>query len=82
MGDVGAESAFGFDEAFPFQRLVDLDDGEGIDVELRREITHGGELRTVEKLAGKDALLELLLQLHIKGDAAGGVEEEHGVIVQ
>ena len=60
MGDIGAEAAAGFDETFPFEDLVDLGDGEGIDSQLRREVAHGGELFAVEKLAREDALLEQL----------------------
>jgi len=36
----------------------------------------------VKKPAREDALLELLLKLHIERDAAGGIEEVHSVILQ
>jgi len=43
-GDVGAEAAPGFDEAFAFEDPVDLGDGEGVEAEL------GGDRR----LRGRD----------------------------
>jgi hypothetical protein len=82
MGNIGAETAPRFDETLPFENLVDLGNGEGIDAQFRGEVAHGRELFTVEKLAREDALLELLLQLHVERDAAGGVEKVHGVILQ
>jgi hypothetical protein len=51
-------------------------------VEFSGKLANRGELRSMLKPPGKDALLELLLQLHIEGDAAVGIEEEHGVILK
>ena len=81
MRDEGADPASGFDKAFFFQNLVDLGDGQGIDMQFRGEFAHGGELCPICKLSREDTLLKLLLQLQVKGDAAVGVEEEHGVLV-
>ncbi len=61
MGNVGAEATTGFDETFAFKNLINFGDGEGIDAQLRGEVAHRGKLRTVEKLPGQNALLELLL---------------------
>jgi hypothetical protein len=82
MGDVGALAAPGFDEAVPFEDLVDLGDGEGVDAELGREVADRRQLGTLRKLSREDAVLELLLQLHVEGDAAVGVKEKHGVVEQ
>ena len=80
--DESAEAPARFDKALALQDLIDLHDGEGIDLHLRRKLADGRELLPVVQLAGEDALLELLLQLHVKGDAALGVKEKHGVVVQ
>ena len=82
MGDVGADATTGFEEAVFFEVLVNFDDREGIDVKLGGKVADGGELGAVGEPSGEDALLELLLELQVKRDAAGGVEKEHGVIVQ
>jgi hypothetical protein len=34
------------------------------------------------KLSRKDALLELVLQLHIKRNAAVGIKEKHSVVLK
>jgi hypothetical protein len=81
VGDIGADAAFGFDEVVPFEELINFCDGERVDVELGGKVADGGKLGSVGELSRENALLELVLQLHIKGDAAVGVEEEHGVIV-
>ena len=78
---VGAEAAPRLHKPVTFEQLVDLAHGEGIEPQLRGEIAHGGQLLPVGQLAGQDALLHLLLQLHIKWHAAGGVEQIHGVLV-
>jgi hypothetical protein len=82
MGDVGADAALCLDETFFLEVLVNFDDGEGVDVKLSGEVADGGELGAMGECPGEDALLELLLELQVKRDAAGGVEKEHGVIVQ
>ena len=82
MGDETADAAAGLDEAVAFEVLVDLYDRERIDVEIGGELADGGERCAIGELAGEDALLNLLLELQVERDAAAGVEEEHGVVVQ
>jgi len=82
MGDEAADAAAGFDKAGFFEILVHFDDGERVDVELCRELADGRERSAVRELAGKDALLKLLLKLQVKRDTAGGVEEKHAVVLQ
>jgi len=82
MADIRAQPAPGLDETFALEYLVDLGDRERIDPELRGKIAHGGELCAVPELPRENALLELLLQLHVERNAAGGVEKIHGVIRQ
>jgi len=81
MRDEGADPASGFDKAFLFQNLVNLGDGQRIDMQFRGELAHGGELSLICKLARENTLLKLLLQLQVEGNAAVGVELEHGVLV-
>jgi hypothetical protein len=82
MANVSADSTFRFDETFPFKNLVDFGDGKGVDVEIGGKFAHRRELRPVLKLSRKDALLELMLQLHIKRDAAVGIKEKHSVVLK
>ena len=81
MRDIGSDAPFGFDKTFFFQILVNFGDCQEIDVEFRREFADRRELHPVEKLAGKDALLKLLLELQVKRHAAVGIEQEHSVVV-
>ena len=81
MRDVGAKTAFRFDEAFPLQNLIDLGDRERIDSQLSGEVAHRGKLLSMEELARENALLNLHLQLHVEWDSAVGVQEIHGVLL-
>jgi len=81
MRDIGAESSPRFDKTAAFQVLIDFGDGQRVDAQFRRELASRRELHAVRKLARKDALLDLLLQLQIKRHAAIGVEQKHSVVV-
>jgi len=80
MANVSSDAALCFDETLPFKNLVDLADREEIDVELGGKLADRRELRPVLQLPGEDTLLELMLQLHIEGNAAVGIQEKHGVV--
>jgi hypothetical protein len=82
MGDEGADAAPGLDETLALEVLVYLHYRERIDVKIRRELADGRERGAVGKLAGENALLNLLLELQVERDAAVGVEDEHGVVLQ
>jgi hypothetical protein len=82
MGDKTAHPAPGLHETGPLKVLVHLDHGERIDVEIRGELANRRERGAIRELAGENALLKLLLELQVEGDAAVGVEEKHAVVVQ
>jgi hypothetical protein len=70
VADVGPHTPFRFDEPFSLKILVNLRDGEEVDVKLGGKLANRGQLRPALNLTREDALLKLLLQLHVKGDAA------------
>jgi len=80
VGNVGTDASLGFDKTLAFQNLVNFADGQRVNVQLGGKFADGRKLRPVRQLPGKDTLLELLLQLHVEGDAAVGVKEEHAVL--
>ena len=74
MGDIGAKAAPGLHEIFTLQDLINLGDGQGIDSQFRGKIAHGRELRAIRDLSSQDALLELLLKLHVERNSAVGIQ--------
>lgn len=75
--NVGADTSSGLQKAVTLEELIDFRDGEWIDLKLCGEFTNRRKLLSIRHLTREDALLELLLELHVDGHSAVVIQEKH-----